>query len=66
MRGKLIFVFGCLAILLIPSSIASKSVVDLEIEESLSDSDIGIRAGALSPDGESVLVVGLDGYAREL
>jgi hypothetical protein len=66
MRGKLIFVFGCLAILLIPSSIASKSVVDLEIEESLSDSDIGILAGALSPDGESVLVVGLDGYAREL
>lgn len=66
MRGKLTFVFCCLAILLIPSSIASKSVVDLEIEESLSDTDLGILAGAVSPNGESVLVVGLDGYAREL
>ena len=61
MRGKLTFVFCCLAILLIPSSIASKSVVDLEIEESLSDTDLGILAGAVSPNGESVLVVGLDG-----
>ena len=66
MRGKLIFVFSCLVILLIPSTIASKSVVDLEVEESLSSIDIGILAGALSPDGESVLVVGMDGYAREL
>lgn len=66
MRGKLFFVFSCLFILLIPSSIASKSVVDLEIEESLSDTDLGILAGELSPNGESVLVVGMEGYAREL
>lgn len=66
MRGKLIFVFCCLAILLMPSTLASKSVVDLNLEESLSENDLGIIAGALSPNGESVLVVGLDGYAREL
>tara|TARA_B110000003_G_scaffold24235_1_gene23187 strand:- start:1234 stop:1596 length:363 start_codon:yes stop_codon:yes gene_type:complete len=66
MRGKLIFVFTCLFILLIPSTFASKSVVDLEIEESLSNSDLGVLAGALSPNGESVLLVGLDGYAREI
>ena len=66
MRDKLIFVFTCLLILMIPSTIASNSVVELEVEESLSDSDVGILAGALSPNGESVLIVGLDGYAREI
>tara|TARA_B100001559_G_scaffold64007_1_gene51750 strand:+ start:220 stop:1416 length:1197 start_codon:yes stop_codon:yes gene_type:complete len=66
MRDKLIFAFTCLLILMIPSTIASNSVVELEVEESLSDSDLGILAGALSPNGESVLIVGLDGYAREI
>jgi hypothetical protein len=38
----------------------------MELEESLSESDIGILAGDVSPNGESVLLVGKDGYAREI
>ena len=51
---------------MIPTSALSKSVVTLEVEESLSQSDLGILAGEVSPNGDSVLIVGSDGYSRLL
>tara|TARA_S200000501_G_scaffold62156_1_gene52793 strand:- start:6875 stop:8026 length:1152 start_codon:yes stop_codon:yes gene_type:complete len=51
---------------MIPSVFSASSVVEMELEESLSESDIGILAGDVSPNGESVLLVGKDGYAREI
>jgi hypothetical protein len=44
MRGKLLLVFFCLTLLLIPTSALSKSVVTLEVEESLSQVLMVIRA----------------------
>ncbi|RPG76006.1 MAG: hypothetical protein CBE08_003310 [Euryarchaeota archaeon TMED248] len=66
MRVKLLLVLFCLSILMIPSVFSASSVVEMELEESLSESDIGILAGDVSPNGESVLLVGKDGYAREI
>ena len=42
------------------------SVVEMELEESLSESDLGILAGDKSPNGESILVIGKDGYANQI
>ena len=66
MRVKLLLVLFCLSILMIPSVFSASSVVEMELEESLSESDIGILAGDVSPNGESVLLVGKDGYVREI
>ena len=66
MRVKILMVLFCLSVLLMPSVFSASSVVEMELEESLSESDIGILAGDVSPNGESVLVVGEDGYAREI
>ena len=65
MRVKILMVLFCLSVLLMPSVFSASSVVEMELEESLSESDIGILAGDVSPNGESVLVVGEDGYARK-
>ena len=66
MRVKFLLVLFCLSILMIPSVFSASSVVEMELKESLSESDIGILAGDVSPNGESVLLVGKDGYAREI
>tara|TARA_B100000900_G_scaffold88258_1_gene71775 strand:- start:5861 stop:7057 length:1197 start_codon:yes stop_codon:yes gene_type:complete len=66
MRVKLLLAFFCLSILLLPSVFSASSVVEMKLEASLSESDIGIIAGDVSPNGESVLLVGKDGYAREI
>ena len=51
-------------ILLIPVVIAESKQVDLSLESSVADYDVGISTGALSPDGKSVLLVGNEGYVR--
>ena len=66
MRVKLLVAFFCLSILLLPSVLSASSVVEMKLEASLSESDLGIIAGDVSPNGESVLLVGKDGYAREI
>ena len=64
MRGHF-FLGICLLILLLPAVPAQpKSVIQLTLVDTLEDSDIGIHAGKLSPNGMSVLMVGEDGYAH--
>lgn len=64
--------FACFALfLLVPSGFASasddlESAVALKFDSALSDTDIGITQGAVSPDGENVLLVGADGYAHRI
>jgi WD40 repeat protein len=53
-----------LLILLMPTSLAENDNVDLKLESSLTDSDAGITGAETSPNGESLLIVGLDGFAH--
>ena len=43
-----------------------ESLIQLKLEDTLSDNDLGINTGAVSPDGLHVLIAGEDGYARLL
>ena len=77
-RGFLVVVFGtimrgnfllgiCLLVLLLPAVPAQpESVIQLTLVDSLEDSDIGLNAGKVSPDGLSVLLVGENGYAHRI
>ncbi len=53
-----------LLLLLVPVVIAENNQVDLSIEASIADYDIGISTAAISPDGATVLIVGQEGYAH--
>lgn len=53
-----------LLILLMPTILAENDNVDLKLESSLTDSDAGITAAETSPNGENLLIVGLDGFAH--
>ena len=67
MRGKAWFASGLVALLL--TSLASAELVSrvqLEDAGSLGDSDIGLKTGAVSPNGDDILVAGMNGYARLL
>jgi WD40 repeat protein len=56
-----------LLILLLPAVPAElESAVSLSLADTLEDADIGIRAGKVSPDGVSVLLIGEDGYAHRI
>ncbi len=66
MRVNFLLVLFCLSILMIPSVFSASSVVEMELEDSLSESDLGILSGAVSPNGESVLVIGKEGYAKQI
>ena len=56
-----------LLFLLVPSVPAeSQSLIQLKLEDTLEDNDIGVHTGALSPDGLWVLIAGEEGYARLL
>ena len=64
MRGHILLGI-CLLILLMPAVPAEpKSVIKLTLVDTLEDSDIGIHAGKVSPNGLSVLIVGEEGYAH--
>ncbi len=66
MRVNFLVVLFCLSILIMPTVFSASSVVEMELEESLSESDLGILAGDKSPNGESILVIGKDGYAKQI
>lgn len=64
MRGQIIYSI-ILAILLLPIVIAEpSSVIEITSSTTLEKNDIGINSGSISPDGESLLLVGKDGYAH--
>ena len=51
-------------ILLLPLVNADSKQVDLSLESSVADYDVGISTGELSPDGKTVLLVGNEGYVH--
>ncbi len=52
-------------IMLLPSVMAEPdATVDIMIERHLADYDLGIDGGAVSPDGEVVILFGAEGYAH--
>ena len=64
MRGQVIYSI-ILAILLLPIVVAEpSSVIQITSSSALEENDIGINSGSISPDGETVLLVGKDGYAH--
>ena len=55
------------AILLLPMVVAEpNSVIQIRSSTTLDDFDIGINTGAVSPDGEMVILVGKDGYVHRI
>jgi hypothetical protein len=56
-----------IAILLLPIVIAEpNSVIQIRSSTALDDIDVGINTGAVSPDGENVILVGKDGYVHRI
>tara|TARA_B100001093_G_scaffold169000_2_gene161727 strand:+ start:62042 stop:63223 length:1182 start_codon:yes stop_codon:yes gene_type:complete len=54
-------------LLMAPTALAEPdSLIQLQLVDTLQDTDIGIMAGEVSPDGISVLLVGKDGFAHRI
>ena len=67
MRGTGWVALGMVLVMMLPLVSADlTSRVELEHQGTLSDTDLGITVGAISPSGEDVLIGGLNGYARLL
>ncbi len=67
MRGITWLAVGLVVLLTIPLASADiLSRIELQDAGSLGESDLGITVGAVSPDGQDVLIGGLNGYARLL
>ena len=64
MRVAKFLSISLLLLLLVPVVIAENNQVDLTIEASIADYDIGISTAAISPDEATVLIVGQEGYAH--
>lgn len=66
MRGRFLAVL--LIFLLVSPSVSAEpdSLIELQLIDTLSSTDLGILAGEVSPDGISVLLVGKDGYAHRI
>ena len=64
MRVNYVLPISLIMILLLPIVIAESKQVDLSLESSIANYDLGISTAAVSPDGESVLLVGNEGYAH--
>ncbi len=47
---------------MLPTVIGENQQVDLSLESSIAEYDVGITTGAISPDGEAVLLAGNEGY----
>ena len=47
-------------------SASPEITVNLDLERKLADFDLGVNGGTISPDGNSVLIYGEDGYAHLL
>ena len=54
----------CFLMLMPLAGAAPDATVDITLERRLSDVDIGINGGAVSPNGQTVLIFGEDGYAH--
>lgn len=67
MRGITWLAVGLVVLLTIPLASADiLSRIELKDAGSLGENDLGITVGAVSPDGQDVLIGGLNGYARLL
>jgi len=64
---RMLLASALLLLMLVPSVPAEpESLIVLKLEDTLEDNDLGIHAGAVSPDGLHVLIAGADGYAHLL
>ncbi|MCH1616107.1 MAG: hypothetical protein L7R83_01195, partial [Candidatus Poseidonia sp.] len=67
MRRQTWLAIGLLTVLLAPLATADLvSRIELEDAGALGDSDLGIKVGAVSPNGQDVLIGGMNGFARLL
>jgi len=68
MRSRLVLALGLAFLVLQPTVNAEELVTRVALDDvgALGESDLGIRVGAVSPDGTDVLVAGMDGFARLL
>ena len=64
MRVRSVMCISMLLILLMPTILAQDNNVNLTLESSLTDSDAGITGAEVSPNGNNLLIVGLDGFAH--
>ena len=62
MRVNYLIPMSLVLIMLLPTVIAENIEVDLSLEPSIADYDVGIISAAMSPDENTVLVAGQDGY----
>ena len=67
MRRQTWLAVGLLLVLIAPLASADLvSRIELEDAGALGESDLGIKVGAVSPDGQDILVGGMNGFARLL
>ena len=61
------FALFVLLLFLIPT-VSAEAVTRIELSDAgvLGEADLGIKVGEVSPDGSSVLIAGINGYARVL
>ena len=64
MRVNYLLPLSLLLIIILPLVIAESKQVDLSIETSVADYDVGITNAAVAPDDSVVLLVGKEGYAH--
>lgn len=64
---RILIAMLCVTLMLLPSA-SAELVTRIELRDGgvLAERDLGIRTGAVSPDGMDVLIAGMDGYARLL
>ena len=51
-------------ILMLPVVLAENKQVDLSLESSVAGYDVGISTAAVAPDGDTVILVGNEGYVH--
>lgn len=68
MRTRTLLAVVLVALFATPTAMASEFVtrIDMTHAGALGDVDLGIKTGAVSPDGQDVLVAGMNGFARLL
>lgn len=64
MRVRSTMCIFMLLILLMPTILAEDNNVELTLESSITDEDAGITSAEVSPNQETVLMVGLDGFVH--
>tara|TARA_B100000927_G_scaffold114602_1_gene92739 strand:- start:1116 stop:2312 length:1197 start_codon:yes stop_codon:yes gene_type:complete len=64
MRVNFVLPVSLILILLLPIVLAESKQVELSIETSIADYDVGINTAAISPDRNTVLLIGSEGYVH--